>query len=173
MANFANNDQMIINITIYSGGTATGNGYGILNTSASSYTQFTVAVYNGGPTADSAKIQFTQFTSGYSPSGLSSSTYVIVDDLQFIGSVGIKNNSAPEVNAWFNKAISSLELRAENGSSSNVSLYDLTGKRMISVENLQINNSGAKIPVNDLSPGIYVLRVENREATVTKKILIE
>jgi hypothetical protein len=173
MANFANGDQMSITVTVYSGGSATGSGYAILNTNASTYTQFTVAIYNGGSTADSAKIQFNQSTSMYGSSGLSASTYVIVDDLQLIGAVGIKNNSAPNFNAWFNSVSSTLDVKAEASSIVNLSLIELTGKRVLAAENLQAGNSPLKIPAAGLSPGVYLLRMQCDEAIVTKKIVIE
>lgn len=174
MANFVNGDQMTITITIYSGGSSTGSGYGFINTSASSYTQFTVAVYNGGATADSARIQFTQYTSSYGVSGLSASTYVIVDDLQFIGTVGIKDQSTENFNAWYNNAISSVEVKAESEKNISLSLFDLTGKKVLATEKMQVSASTpAKVPANDLSPGIYLLRIEEGATITTKKILIQ
>lgn len=174
MANFVNGDQMAVSITVYSGGSSTGSGYALINTSASSYTQFTVGVYNSSSTADSARIQFIQYTSAYGVSGLNAATSVTIDDLQFIGTVGIKNQDAGSFNAWFNNAISALEIKSEIEKNISASLFDLTGKRLLATEHLQVSNGApAKIPAPDLSPGIYLLRIEDGDKMITKKILVQ
>lgn len=173
--NFVSGDQLQITVSIYSGGNATGSGYAMLTTNATSYTQYTVSIYNSAPTADSARIQLSQITSGYSSSGLHAGTTVTIDDMDITGVMGVATQSENNFNAYFNQAISSVELSAQNDKNVNAFLFDMTGKQISKTENVEIRKgSPAKIPVSDVAPGIYLLRIDDREgAVVTKKIVID
>jgi hypothetical protein len=175
MGSFVSGDQLQITVTVYSGGNATGSGYAMLNTSATAYTQYTVSIYNSGSTADSARIQMVQLTSAYGSSGLHAGTTVTVDDLDFTGVMGIQTQAGNNFSAYFNHAASGIELSAQNDKNVNVSLFDMTGKLVSKLENVEIRKgSSARIPAGDVMPGIYLVRIDDRAgAVITKKIVID
>ncbi|MEO1435177.1 MAG: T9SS type A sorting domain-containing protein, partial [Bacteroidota bacterium] len=59
-----------------------------------------------------------------------------------------------------------------NGNRVNVALYDVTGKAIRSLK-MQPNwqNSQFSIPLNGLSRGVYVIRVNSRAQNITQKVV--
>jgi hypothetical protein len=60
-------------------------------------------------------------------------------------------------------------LYIDNAKGSNIELYDLTGKMMLADGNL---HQLRKIDVSGLTPGVYLLRIINKDSVSTKKIVI-
>lgn len=177
-ANFGGGDQLQVTVTVYSGGTSTGSGAAFINTNATSYTQFTVGVYNSGSTADSAHIQFTELTSGYSSMGLNAATTVTIDDLQFIGVMGVQNISAgdlalqvapnPSENGIFNLSSGRiLDAKAE------ISISAVTGKKLKSILAEEIfDGTKYRVDLSEFDAGIYFFTVISGNAIETKKLMI-
>lgn len=176
--NFAGGDQMQITVQVYSGGSATGSGIAFMNTSASSFTQFTVSIYNSGSTADSARIQFTQMTSGYSSSGLNAATTVTLDDLDFIGTVGIESHQVPTLQLMISpnpvmdgNVMFTLKQGVETNS--RVSLFSVDGKEVFSAPATSLyDGKRYSLNCNALVNGIYLLKVTSAEATEVKKVIL-
>lgn len=178
MGNFVNGDQVEVIVSVYSGGSATGSGFALINTSAAAYTQFTVPIYNSGATADSARIQFMEITSSYSPSGLNAATTFTMDDLQMTGTVGIqsyKSNSAG-VTVFPNPSRDGMfSVRTEKALAENAELkvISASGTEVMKVNAAQAYKDEAyALNLKSCSPGVYFLFIQTGNATEVKRIVV-
>lgn len=72
--------------------------------------------------------------------------------------------------------IVNIEYSINKPSAINVSLFDVTGKKIIELEErevLELGKQQIKYNTDKLSPGLYFVRFENEFSTETKKIIIE
>lgn len=175
ISNFSGGDQLEIVVTVYSGGSATGSGFAFINTNASTYTQFSVAINNPG-TADSARIQLSEITSAYGTSGLNAASYVIIDDLAFDGVMGIENHKTGSNGLGLfpnpvNSGILHLSL-AKNYAAGVISIASADGKEVLKTSGSVLQQAGNMIDVGHLAKGIYFLTVSSAEGVEVKKLYI-
>ncbi|WP_430612952.1 S8 family serine peptidase [Flavobacterium sp. JP2137] len=80
-----------------------------------------------------------------------------------------------ELRIWPNPAkdFITIESTEENIKDASVSLFDISGKQLLTLTNKAVYSSTWTIPLNDLSTGIYFLKFSNANGQVTKKILIK
>ena len=177
IGNFVNGDQLSINATIYDAtGAASGSAYQVINTISSSYAPFNIPVTLYG-TADSARIQIMQITAAYGSSGLNSATYVILDDINFAGTVGIeKYNQQNNYNVHFNSAANELEIFSANTATKNISIVvtDVFGKEILKSSLVQLNSKqAAGIALHNISTGMYLVHIKDEAGVISlKKISI-
>ena len=90
-----------------------------------------------------------------------------------IVSINIKNNDAFQLVNTFNSENNFLNVVVNCGENRlvNFELYDMTGKKVhSSIENIVGNNQTISIPIAGLSQGIYLLKANNGEKVITKKL---
>ncbi|HIC31188.1 MAG TPA: T9SS type A sorting domain-containing protein [Flavobacteriaceae bacterium] len=162
--------QIQVNFDIYdaAGVKITGNNTGVINLSAANTWQevtFTKPITNtfnqivyrlkvkqGALSGDT--VEFDQVSASFTYFSLGTETFLTNDN-----SFSVYPNPAKNV----------INIKGNNNLS-NVSVYDLTGKKVISQNNL-INN---KLDVTSLNSGIYLLNLKtDKGAIITKKIVVE
>ncbi|MFV9552434.1 T9SS type A sorting domain-containing protein [Algibacter sp. PT7-4] len=80
-----------------------------------------------------------------------------------------KNILASDINIYPNPASNFIQIDVNNIQISSVEMYSLIGKKVISEDKL-INN---KLNISNLSKGIYLLKVNAGNTSLTKKIIVE
>jgi len=91
-------------------------------------------------------------------------------------SVGETANNLSNIRVYPNPASSILyvSIPLENEADLNISLLDLTGKEIIRKEHdFSVQRNPVTLDLNDLSPGMYFLRVNDGQHSFTKKIIVE
>lgn len=94
-----------------------------------------------------------------------------------IVSVYIENNNGFQIVNTFNSIDNSslnVTINCGNNCFLNFELYDMTGKKVFSgTENYNGTNKNISIPTNDLSNGIYLLKIYNGEKILSKKVKVK
>jgi len=79
-------------------------------------------------------------------------------------SVGVSELSVKDISIWPNPAIDQVNIRSSEFRPKdfiNVSIFDLTGRKVKSVNNRY--SSGLSVDIEDLKKGMYLLRIDNNE----------
>ena len=85
-------------------------------------------------------------------------------------SSSIENNKAElAINIFPNPAKNFIKISSESTDFIQVSMYDITGKLMKTYE---FFNSEVMINIEDLSKGLYMFRIENKNSSYTRKIMV-
>jgi hypothetical protein len=99
--------------------------------------------------------------------------------------INLNVTSLNEINAKFNNitispnpsnGIVNIGYSINKSSKVNITLFDVTGKRLVDLENrdvLELGKHMIQYNADKLSPGLYFIRFENEYYTETKKIVIQ
>jgi len=117
-------------------------------------------------------------TSGYSSSGLNPATTITLDDLDFIGTVGVESHNAQALqlivspNPVTNGTINFL---FKQGAETNtrVSLFSIDGKEVLTASAASLYD-GKKytLPCDEFVNGVYFLKISSAQATEVKKVIL-
>ncbi|MBW3518681.1 S8 family serine peptidase [Flavobacterium sp. NKUCC04_CG] len=93
------------------------------------------------------------------------------------GTLSIETNTVLEndLKIWPNPARDFINIEGTNEHlvNANVSLFDITGKQLLNINNTDATSSTLQIPLQNLSTGVYILKFKNAKGLLTKKILIK
>ncbi len=94
-----------------------------------------------------------------------------------LGTLSIDKNTVldKELKIWPNPAkdFINIESTSENLKEASVSLFDITGKQLLHFSNTDSFSSTLKIPLQNLSTGMYILKFKNANGLITKKIMVK
>lgn len=130
----------------------------------SDYTQITIPFDNPYAACDSVCIMILA-------GGMSTNvnTELFVDDVEFDYHVGVVDQVSPKVNIYPNPATDQFRIVPASGERYQYRLVDITGRCLASGRNV----SGAvDVDVRALVPGVYMLYIEQKNQTLTKKVVV-
>ena len=97
-----------------------------------------------------------------------------VDDLQMVTNptIGIAEQTKLEVSVFPNPAINYLQINNPAGTKANVSIYDVTGRKVL--EQMLVNTT-TSLDLADLHSGLYIYSIidENKKAIKTGKVIVQ
>jgi len=165
--NLIGTDTVSIKIELMNNGNIVDNGLWINTTNIDSFTLITISIAQNASVIDSAII--------YLQSGNNSGTELIVDNLYFDFTSGIKENE--NNNSWtlysnpFNK-YAILEFANLKNENYYLAIYSETGKLVQTVD--EITTGQVKIEKKDLASGLYFFQLRNnRQIVATGKLIIK
>ncbi len=130
----------------------------------SAYTQVTATFDNPYAPCDSVCIIILSGGMSTDPN-----TELYVDDVEFDYHVGITEHESLKVDVYPNPATDQFRIEPANGDQYQYRLMDITGRSVASGRNV----SGAvDIDVRALVPGVYMLYIEQKNQTLTKKVVV-
>ncbi|QDO93980.1 T9SS type A sorting domain-containing protein [Formosa sediminum] len=100
----------------------------------------------------------------------STSDRVMIDDLKWTcydAALSIEEDTLSNIKVYPNPMNSTLNIALPNGNATQISIYNMLGKRVIS-KTIQANTS---IDTKNLQSGVYILRMTQDNATITKKLI--
>jgi hypothetical protein len=179
-SNLVNGDRVTFNAVLQQNNTSiAAAGFTVTNTT-SVFQQFTGSfTYSGSQNSDSAAIAIGLFTSSGGASGLNAASYIIIDDLQFSATpAGIHELSAEKEDLLTVAMDLSGDVRViysvTGRNKTKLSLYDITGK-MIKVLVDEEQGKGTYrtfVSTEDLTKGLYFIRLESGEYCTARKVLV-
>lgn len=96
-------------------------------------------------------------------------TELYVDDVEFDYHVGITEHESLKVDVYPNPVTDQFRIEPANGDQYQYRLMDITGRSVASGRNV----SGAvDVDVRALVPGVYMLYVEQKNQSLTKKVVV-
>ncbi|HWY38841.1 MAG TPA: T9SS type A sorting domain-containing protein, partial [Bacteroidia bacterium] len=134
-------------------------------------------IYNSSAIADSAYIQFIEETSAHSTVGVNAGTYVILDDLNFIGTVGVQSFSANNLNVQVSPNPSGGLFSITTGKAlednTEFKVMSVTGKEVFTVKAKDIlTNSNYTLDLSNCAAGVYFAHIRSGDATEVKKLVV-
>ncbi|WP_299779868.1 endonuclease [uncultured Formosa sp.] len=100
----------------------------------------------------------------------SSSDRVMIDDLKWTcydAALSIEEDALSSIKVYPNPVNSTLNIALPNGEATQISIYNMLGKLVIS-KTIQANTS---IDTKNLQSGVYILRMTQDNATISKKLI--
>ncbi|WP_103191225.1 endonuclease [Formosa algae] len=100
----------------------------------------------------------------------STSDRVMIDDLKWTcydAALSVEENTLSSIKVYPNPVNSTLNIALPNGEATQISIYNMLGKLVIS-EMIQANTS---IDTKNLQSGVYILRMTQDDATISKKLI--
>lgn len=85
-----------------------------------------------------------------------------------IGALSVEDIEIDTIKAYPNPVTNILNIKLNNTEVINSALYDISGKRVL---NLELHSELTVIDLSNLSPGIYLLKMDKLENTVVKRII--
>ncbi|MFP9114077.1 T9SS type A sorting domain-containing protein [Flavobacterium sp. RHBU_3] len=61
-----------------------------------------------------------------------------------------------------------LYITSKSGQNKDVEIYDVLGKRVLAV-----NLTGKEVNISELTPGVYIIKVKEGDATETRKLIVK
>ena len=98
--------------------------------------------------------------------GMNTPAYFAIDDVVAISGAGLTQNTSLNVSVFPNPATDVLNIVGEEGE---LRLLDLSGKLLFEGNHL----GQSTLNVNDFSPGVYVIRLDNASGSYTNRIVIK
>lgn len=110
-----------------------------------------------------------EFTSDITGSG----NNLYLDDINLTGTVGLKENSTAgsTIRLFPNPASETAFISSQNNVITAIELTDITGKKLIAEENLSAK--AYSVHLNDLSAGVYVIKISCGSYYEYKKLVVE
>ena len=133
------------------------------NQSMPDYTQIRVTFNN--PYAECDSVCIIIFSGGMSTDP---GTELYVDDVEFDYHVGVAEQSSLKVNVYPNPATGQFRVEPACGDPYQYRLTDLTGRRVASGH----QSGAADVDVRALAPGVYMLFIEQKDHTLTRKVVV-
>ena len=59
-------------------------------------------------------------------------------------------------------------ITSKTGQNKEIAIFDVLGKKI-----MQANLSGKELNLNELTPGVYIIKVKEGEATATRKLIVK
>lgn len=178
--NSVGGDKLSVDIETKTTSTINGTRAIYITTSTLVYKQFSTCINYTPGTADSASIQFSLVNSSGGTSGTNNGSYAIIDDLSWgtciTGVEEISKNVRLEF-VYPNPAsdICNIIYSIPNSAAVSVSLFDLSGKKVMNILEICQQTSGRyKIPVDvrKLANGVYTYTITVDGLPYTQKLVI-
>jgi len=91
--------------------------------------------------------------------------YIVENDCS---TAGLEDPSLSSVKMYPNPASGIVKFSTALGDALSVSVFDLLGKLVISVQTIQ-----SELNISNLNPGVYFVRMEQGASSITKKLLVK
>src|SRR5690606_26800116 len=91
------------------------------------------------------------------------------DNIVFDGVMGINDQAASQFSIYPNPASKGfVNISSKASGSKIISIFDVLGKQV-----LKANLNGDRLDISSLNSGVYILQIEQGNASITKKLIVE
>ncbi|NNK69924.1 MAG: choice-of-anchor D domain-containing protein [Flavobacteriaceae bacterium] len=98
----------------------------------------------------------------------------LTDDEEAIDEVILEDEETGSFNVYYSNDMDSIIIvNPFNINISSITIYNVIGQKIYSIENIPSENSYVEYKVSNLSTGTYILQSETEQGNITKKVLVE